>query len=242
MAKPSPSSKKAKARTSLKSPSAAKEAPDSWPTFFDFFLKSEGAWNDGQATYEFGTRVDHPRKGSKENVDVVVLNNLINSNWHGKIHIKLRAPQVWDIEQPVKKPQWGNRLHTMLSWIRTEKDVAAAVGKASITGLIDNTDRETLEKNLLSVVLDPRLERYFSEEVIVKTEAEILLPGGAFNRPDRVVFDGDLVTILDYKSGKPMEEHKEQMLKYAGYLTEMGYKKITRILVYLDQELSVVEV
>ncbi|MEI7663115.1 MAG: UvrD-helicase domain-containing protein [Bacteroidota bacterium] len=224
-----------------KSPSVVKEAPDSWPAFFDFFLKSEGTWNEGKVTYEFGTRVDHQRKGSKEKIDVVVLNNLINSNWRGKINIKLRAPQIWDIDQPVTKPQWGNRLHTMLSWIRTEKDVAAAVGKAALTGLIDNADRETLEKILVSVVLDPRLARYFSEDVVVKTEAEILLPGGSFYRPDRVVFDGDLVTILDYKSGKPMEEHKEQMLKYAGYIAEMGYVNIARILVYLDQELSVAE-
>jgi RecB family exonuclease len=95
---------------------------------------------------------------------------------------------------------------------------------------------------LWQVILHPQLERYFSPEVAVKTEAEILIPEGSFYRPDRVVFDGDRVTILDYKTGKPRESHAEQIRTYAGHIAAMGYSQIDRALVYLEPEVHVVNV
>jgi hypothetical protein len=86
------------------------------------------------------------------------------------------------------------------------------------------------------------LTRLFSDQVRVKTEAEILLPEGSFYRPDRIVFDNNQVTILDYKSGKPHVNHGEQLKKYAGYIAEMGYSNIRRALVYLEPKVKVVEV
>ena len=225
-----------------KSPAATKDSPDSWPLFFDFFVRNEGLWAKEQSIYEFGTRVDHVQKAHKEKVNVVILNSLLNSDWRNKVNIKMRAPQIWDIDQPGSKPQWGNRIHTLLSWIKTEKDIDPALRKAYQTGLIENGDHEIPEKMIRSIIHDPRLSRLFSEEVTVKNEAEILLPEGSFYRPDRIVFDGDQVTIIDYKSGKPRDDHGEQLIMYAGYIAEMGYKKIRRALVYLEPELSVVDV
>ena len=92
------------------------------------------------------------------------------------------------------------------------------------------------------MIRDPKLERFFSDQVIVKTEAEILTPEGAFYRPDRVVFDGTRVTILDYKSGKPRRDHNEQLTRYAGYIAGMGYADIQKVLVYLEPDVMVVEV
>jgi ATP-dependent exoDNAse (exonuclease V) beta subunit len=225
-----------------KSPSSTKDIPDSWPHFFDYFIRSEGKWIEGQSTYAFGNQVEHEKKIFKEKVNVTMLNSMINSDWRDKIQIKMRAPQVWDPEQPVTKPQWGNLVHTLLSWIRTEKDVDLALAKAGLTGLFETSDMETLKNLVRSVISDPRLSRLFSDQVTVKTEAEILLPQGSFYRPDRVVFDGDQVTVMDYKSGKPRDEHGEQLIRYAGYIAEMGYTNIRRTLVYLTPDLNIVDV
>ena len=225
-----------------KSASAIRETPDSWPLFFDHFLRSEGLWREEQSTYEFGTPSNHIRKLHKEKVDIIVLNTLTNSDWRNKIHIKMRAPYGWDTDQHVDKPQWGTRIHTILSWIRTEKDVPVAVVKAIQTGLFENADHGSLENIIWKVVRNPRLSRYFSDQVKVKIEAEILLPDGSFYRPDRVVFDGDQVTILDYKSGKPHESHPVQLLRYAGFMAQMGYTNIRKALVYLEPTVLVEEV
>ena len=225
-----------------KAPAVPKDIPDSWPLFFDYFVKSEGIWEENKSVYDFGTPTDHVSKSHKEKINIVLVNNLINSDWREKVRVKMRAPQLWGNDDIGDKPQWGNRIHTLLSWIKTEKDVARALAKATVTGLIGNEDCENVERMLQSVICDLGLSHLFSDRVRVKTEAEILLPQGSFYRPDRVVFDGDLVTILDYKSGKPREEHKDQLIRYAGYLEEMGYLQIRRALVYLEPVVAVVEV
>ncbi len=225
-----------------KFPPKKKEDPDSLPTFFDFYLKNEGLWVEDRPLYEFGTKGIHtPRTTGDESV-IIHPGNVISSDWRQKIEIRMRAPEMWDPEQPVGKSQWGNRVHTLLSWIKTGNDVNVALEKGTLTGLIEKDDQANLENILWSVIHHQQLERYFSPEVAVKTEAEILIPEGSFYRPDRVVFDGDRVTILDYKTGKPRESHAGQLITYAGHIAAMGYSQIDRVLVYLEPEVHVVYV
>ncbi len=219
-----------------------KEEPDSLPTFFDFFLKHEGIWVEGQPLYEFGKRVNHSPGSLPGKLNTVQSGYAISSDWRQKIKIRLRAPQMWDMEQPTAKSQWGTRVHTLLSWIKTGNDVSAALEKGIFTGLIEKTDRENLEKRLWSVIRNPEMERFFSDAVVAKREAEILTPEGSFYRPDRVVIDGDRVTILDYKTGKPRLGHADQIKTYAGHLAAMGYSQIDRVLVYLEPDVQVVRV
>jgi len=225
-----------------KFPPKKREEPDSLPTFFDFYLKNEGLWVEDRPLYEFGTKGIYTPQTTGDESDTIHPGNVISSDWRQKIEIRMRAPEMWDMEQPGGKSQWGNRVHTLLSWIKTGNDVNAALEKGTLTGLIEQDDRENLKEILWSVIHHPQLERYFSPEVAVKTEAEILIPEGSFYRPDRVVFDGDRVTILDYKTGKPRESHAEQIRTYAGHIAAMGYSQINRALVYLEPEVHVVNV
>jgi hypothetical protein len=225
-----------------KFPPKKKVEPDSLPSFFDFYLKNEGIWVEEQWLYAFGTKVPYVPKALSGELVTIQPENVISSDWRQKIEIRLRAPLMWDMDQPTMKSQWGNRIHTLLSWIKTGKDVSMALEKGTLTGLIEHGERDKMEKILLSVINNPQLERFFSDEVKVKTEAEILVPEGSFYRPDRVVFDGDSVTILDYKSGKRKESHADQLITYASYIAEMGCSQINRTLVYLDPEVQVVHV
>ena len=225
-----------------KFPPGKKEEPDSLPTFFEFYLKHAQIWIEDQSLYEFGTKGMHVEKVSIKEMATVHPGEMISSDWHNKIEIRLRAPQMWDIDQPAGKSQYGNRIHTLLSWVRTGKDVPGALEKGILMGLVGQGDRDTMENMLWSVIRHPQLERFFCDEVKVKTEAEILTPEGSFYRPDRVVFDGDCVTILDYKSGKPKKSHADQLITYASYIQEMGYRQIKRSLVYLEPEIEIVNV
>ncbi len=224
------------------SPPKNQEEISSLPGFFQLFLQQEGIWEEGRSVYSFGTVTSHQRKSGKRNSNTIIQRPVITADWRNKIEIRMQAPQRWDMEQPVQKSQWGGRIHTLLSWIVRSGDLKAAVEKGSLAGLIENTECEKIERILTSVITDPGLSRLFSDQVRVKTEAEILLPQGSFYRPDRVTFDDNHVTILDYKTGLPNLKHAEQLKKYAGYIEEMGHENVKRILVYLNPEVKVVEV
>ncbi len=223
-------------------PARNQEEINSLPGFFKLFLQQEGAWADELAEYAFGDKTVHVPKIMRQDTPMVVQQEVISTDWRQKNEIRTRAPRNWDVEDPVQQSQWGEKIHAMLSWVKTGRDIPFALDKAALKGLILNSERENIEKLLWSVISDPMLTRLFSDQVKVRTEAEILLPGGTFYRPDRVVFDDDRVTILDYKSGKPNAKHGAQLTEYAGYIEEMGYKNIHKALVYLEPEVRVVAV
>lgn len=225
-----------------KFPSVKQEEISSLPGFFKLYLQQVNLWIEGLAQYSFGATTVHLPKIAKAETRTIIQEDMISTDWRKKIEIRMKAPLNWDMDEPAQNSQWGSTLHEVLSRIVTGNDIAFAIEKASLAGLIMNSDLGKVEEILLSVVSNPLLSRLFSDEVKVRTEAEILCPEGSFYRPDRVVFDKEFVTILDYKTGKPNSKHGDQLLKYAGYIGEMGYRKIKCMLVYLDDDVRVVEV
>jgi CRISPR/Cas system-associated exonuclease Cas4 (RecB family) len=76
---------------------------------------------------------------------------------------------------------------------------------------------------------------WFSGSWEVKTESDILLPGGKSIRPDRVMIKDKTAIIADYKTGKKSEEYKAQIEGYAAALREAGYEQVDKYIIYLDE-------
>lgn len=60
-------------------------------------------------------------------------------------------------------------------------------------------------------------------------------------RPDRVVTDGHETIVIDFKFGKPRNEHKKQVRQYMELLTDMGYKSVKGRIWYVFQN-EIVEI
>jgi len=60
--------------------------------------------------------------------------------------------------------------------------------------------------------------------------------------PDRLIFDNNKVTIIDYKTGKPEIKHRHQIEKYALVLQKMNFDVYEKLLVYIDDEIEVIKV
>ncbi|MGB5263319.1 MAG: hypothetical protein WBN28_06935 [Lutimonas sp.] len=59
---------------------------------------------------------------------------------------------------------------------------------------------------------------------------------------DRLFFYGKKVTIIDYKTGKKDKKHEVQIQKYADCLNKIGYEVQDQILVYVQNELEVINI
>ena len=55
-----------------------------------------------------------------------------------------------------------------------------------------------------------------------------------FGKIDRVDFAGDILRIVDYKTGKPSERHALQIMEYGNLLEEMGYTHVEKYLLYVN--------
>src|SRR5690606_40817949 len=56
---------------------------------------------------------------------------------------------------------------------------------------------------------------------------------------DRLNFKGHKVSIIDYKTGKLMPGHRDQMEGYAAILNEMGFEVEKKILIYINNDVKI---
>jgi ATP-dependent exoDNAse (exonuclease V) beta subunit len=221
------------------SPPAKMDNLRSLPAFFAGFLQSEGKWTDEQSDYRFGSPDPCLRNPEATEAEPLMLNTMISEDWRNRIRIRSRAPQMWDMENPLGKSHFGNKVHGLLSQIKVASDAGRVLTGAITAGLIPNDEQERVEKMLHGVLEHPQLAHLYSDAVTVKTEPEILLPDGNVMRPDRVVLDKGSPVIIEYKTGRKDERHAGQLDRYAGAMAEMGYPVIRRVLVYLHDEIEV---
>ena len=89
--------------------------------------------------------------------------------------------------------------------------------------------------------MHPELKDYFDPEKKVFTEREILTDSGLILIPDRLVFQGNRVAVIDYKTGRANSEHQRQIDSYAGVLEKLNYEVIEKALVYIDKEITIIK-
>ena len=158
------------------------------------------------------------------------LEQLISSDWREKLLISRNSKKLWEDDLGIT---WGNLFHTAISQIFTAKDVAPVLSAMKNDGLLKAEEEQLLEEKITALLNKPEIKPLFTEGLILKTEADILLTDGTWLRPDRVIINGRQATVIDFKTGKEKPEHQEQLAQYAYKLREMGYEGVEERLVYV---------
>lgn len=134
----------------------------------------------------------------------------------------------------------GETIHETLSFLgvyksgeKFEKDLKERLGLK----LLDENER----KEMISYLLKPEISKYFTGDIELFTEREILSDSGEIYRLDRIVIGKDALAVIDFKTGSENEkEHSEQLKKYKKKLEEIYTgRKIECVLIYLDEKKGV---
>jgi ATP-dependent exoDNAse (exonuclease V) beta subunit len=212
------------------------------PAFFAHYLKESGLWSEGKDIYEFGEPTPYKAKTNGKTIAKRSLSSMISSDWREKILVRANAPEAWNIAEPQESFQWGNLVHTALSRIMKSGDEENVLLKMSDEGMIDSQQMEQLLNKIRQLLANPLIHPYFLPDNKIKVEAEILGDDGHVYRPDRVILHEDEAIVLDFKTGKPKKEQEKQIGLYGKLLNDMGYKQVKKYLVFIEPEISVVEV
>ena len=222
-------------------PSEKDDAPSSVTDLLVDFLKSTNDFQTEKAIYTFGDGTLVKGHKQKENEQLMPI-GFSTWPWQERLLFASRAPQRWHTEAPQTHQLAGNILHQALAGITVSEDADKSVARMVNSGLIASAEAEELLKKLQWIVQHPEVQPFFEPGLSIINEKEILTRGGKSYRPDRVVLRGDRTDVIDYKSGKPMHHHAEQVQHYANLLGKMGYPKVKSWLIYLEEPLNVVEV
>ena len=203
------------------------------------YLKTIGRWKDGTLEYPFGKlqNIDPPKRAK---YPTLYQREFISTpKQHLKVSIATNSGYLWDTAQS-EALERGNLIHLLLSKIYTKDDIEITVNDFFNTGAISLKQNDTLLSVLDSIVTHPLLVPYFSSEVEVYNEREIMTSNGKIIIPDRlVVFKDSTAVVIDYKTGDLYEKHETQLEKYSKIIEEMGYTVTKKILVYINPKLRI---
>lgn len=222
--------------------SKSRKERNRYSDFFTNFLLENALLDDNQSMYTFGTK-ERAQKKSLLVPPLTYQRSYTSIAWEDhNIHMLASSSLLWGSEEG-KAIDYGNLIHKILSEVLTYKDVEEIVEKYHVQGLIANEVKDSIQKTIEAVVGHEKLKLYFDSNVKVYNEREIMDVDKNIMVPDRlVVLPNKKMVILDYKTGKPSKSHHDQLKRYEFVLTSLGYHVSKKILIYINEEITIEEI
>ena len=183
-----------------------------------------------------GRIIEGERTGPWEQAAHAVSDPLVDVSTSGatpSLTLRFEAPESWDPADPDPYRRYGNAVHEVLGQVQHAGMLHDAIAAAVDQGMLDREEAAPLAAQLHPLLASDALQHYFGEHLTVRTEATIITANGKAHRPDRIVFAGEVVRVLDIKTGVPDERHHDQVLDYMHLLSELGATQVEGALLYL---------
>lgn len=217
------------------------EKLNTYSGLFINYLKSVNQWEELRFTYSFG----NPIKTSAEKItthNTIYQNEFISTaKEEHNLNIITNSGYLWDTLQE-KAIEKGNLIHNIMSEIKTVDDIETVLDDFENSGKINVLQYEELKIMVYDIVNHNQLQSYFNSEYIIYNEQDIITKEGYLLRPDRIVINSkNEAVIIDYKTGLTNSKHQEQLYDYQLVLEDMNFKVIKKILIYINDEITIKE-
>jgi len=209
---------------------------------FIHYLKAKNLWQEGVFEYSFGEKKKMSSSQEKRQETETQQEFISTSLDEHNILMLANSSKLWDTAQG-KAIDFGNLIHEMMSKVITENDIEKVVKQYIQYGFISKVDAVEIEKTIFKIATHKKLVSFFREAVTIFNEREIVDVDNQIIIPDRLVLTAkNEVTIIDYKTGKPSKRDHQQLLKYEQVLKKMHFKVGQKLLVYINEQIDIVEV
>ncbi|MET7028624.1 UvrD-helicase domain-containing protein [Sediminicola luteus] len=209
---------------------------DFYSGLFIHYLKEKGQWDPSKHSYAFGG-LNFAEEHQKPMMDQLTVPYALTYKDRPSFNLITTSGSLWDSGAELAMEQ-GNVLHQLLSYIKTEADIAQALTLMQRNGQITHQETNSLNEVLLKIVRHPELEEFFHSDAIVWNERDIITQIGLILRPDRIVLQEKAVTIIDYKTGIRSSTHHAQVNDYALAMEAMNFTVKNKIIVYINDTIT----
>lgn len=197
------------------------------------FLVKKGMWQDDSSTYSFGQL--NPGNNLATPLDKALYPPYQYSfKNRPAFRIITRSGMLWDSARE-RALDRGLLLHDLMAHIETGEDLEPALEEMRRKGDLNEEAVDGLRAMALDILKEAGISRFYKKGVKVKNEAEIFTEDARILRPDRIVFENDKVTLIDYKTGNKSPAYAIQLAEYERTLEQMGYEVENKIIVYINQ-------
>ena len=154
------------------------------------------------------------------------------------VNIVTRSGSLWDSQQQ-EAIEKGEIVHEILARINHLEEADKAMEWAVNTGLITEVSKKEISALINSIISHPELNQFYASGVKNLNEKELITESGKRLRPDRLNFEENKVSIIDYKTGGFVDTHKMQVSEYANALRDMGYVIDKCLLIYTNNPIII---
>lgn len=195
---------------------------------------SEG-WNEQTKTFSYG-ELAPAREHKKSLPEQIALEQYESFDVKNKLRLKLHDTSFFTGQEGAfEKINHGKVMHQVFENIKTQDDIPLAIEKLIFEGKISPDEKQTLRDKINETFKNEQIKSWFSSGWNIKTEEEIILPGGKTFRPDRVISNNEKVVVIDFKFGEQeTEKHHKQVKTYMDVLKNMYNKQVEGYLWYVD--------
>jgi len=206
------------------------------------YLKGKGLWNDHQSEYEFGS-IGRDSKKESQSQKTEQPAKFTSTPWRDhNINLLANSSKLWGTLKG-ETINYGDLVREMMSKIRTKDDVEEVVQFYESSGFFNSTHKHKIVHLIQSIVFHEKLQHCFSNEVTIYNNREIVDELGQSITPDRLIIDADKnMTIIHYKKGNSLDLHKIELQKYEGVLESLKYHVNKKVLVYINEVITVEEI
>ena len=209
--------------------------PEYYSGLFIHYLKEKRIWQADKTSYSFGLLEEYNGKRSEKILEHIPYQ--YSQKERAGFQILAKSGVLWDTGLQKARIR-GNLIHAIMGLIETQKDAPLAIKTLRQKGDISSEEADYITTKVYQILEHPLLKGFYDDGLRVRNEVDILTGEGRLFRPDRIVFEGNKTTLMDYKSGKKNPKYHEQLYDYADTLISMGYAVENKIIVYIDQSIT----
>lgn len=127
----------------------------------------------------------------------------------------------------------GSILHEVLARAENADEIELALEQMLEEGLFKAEELEAFRLQALQVLGNSQLAALLEQSTAIRNEKSIIDAYGKSYRPDKVLFAGDKVIVIDYKfTAQKSKKHIAQVHGYRELLQQMGYPDVSTYLFY----------
>jgi ATP-dependent helicase/nuclease subunit A len=196
---------------------------------------------------EFGENSDELQTGTfsaigdkLEKFNPLILADYPTTNRLSEVYVpKETRPQKY-IDNITKSGRKGSALHAILANVNHVDEVDDEVEKLVLEGLLTSDEKADYVAQVLAVLSHAQLQILLGQNTSQLNERAIIGIDGKTYRPDKLIFNGKQVSIIDYKfTAEESDKHIEQIKNYQNLIEAMGYENVKPYLFYaLSQKLK----
>lgn len=201
------------------------------------FLGSKGLWQEDKSSYFFGAmpKIETELKPLPHALCAPL--NIVTPEQHPIAMVPERRASSYWFDAGIG---FGSLFHEIMALVISAEDSEQAIAQIGLKYRLDDDQTKKARTLLQQTVQHPDLAFLFNSDHQVFVERSIITPTGVM-RPDRInMIAANKAIVLDYKTGLPKVQDKDQILGYGAGLKAMGIEVEAHLIVYLREDPIVV--